>query len=129
MYGQIDGYQTGFSSSLQRTRSDLKLQSELVTRLKVTYPFVVTIATCLIQAELEESEKMIAKLKEKERQLSLRNKSLSGQLKAEEEECRKLRHHMTHKEQQYTHERKKRDREYTRLNERLGQVCQCDHQL
>ena len=94
-----------------------------MTRLKVTYPLIVTIATCFIQAELEDSEKMIAKVKEKERQVSLRNKSLSGQLKAEEEECRKLRHHMNLKEQQYIHERKKRDREYTRLNERLGQVC------
>lgn len=67
-------------------------------------------------------EKNLGQLEEKQRQLVMRNKSLSGQLKVEQEECVKLRCRMSHKEQQYLHDVKKREREYQRLNDRLGQV-------
>ena len=47
---------------------------------------------------------------------------MSGQLKVEQEECQKLRYRMNHKEQQYLHDMKRKDKEFHRLNERLGQV-------
>lgn len=64
----------------------------------------------------------MASTKEKERQLSKRNKSLSAQLKGEQEDCRRLRLQMQHKDVQYAHEMRKRDRESGRLKDRLGQV-------
>ena len=76
------------------------------------------------QSQEESLQRTIAIQKENERQLVQRNRVLSGKLKAEQEECRRLRLCMGYKEQQYSHEVKKKDREYTRLKERLGQVCQ-----
>jgi X breakpoint 2-interacting protein len=93
-------------TNLQKTRSNLTLHSETISRLK---------------AELEGSERRVKEHQEKERQVGLRNKSLTVQLKVKEEECRKIKLNMNHKEQQYLHDMKKREREYYRINERLGQ--------
>lgn len=93
--------------SLHRTRSDLTLQYEAVARLKT---------------QEDNLERTIARQKEKERQLIQRNKALTGKLKLEQEETRRLRLCMNHKDQQYLHDIKKRDNEYTRLKERLGQL-------
>ena len=70
----------------------------------------------------ENLERTIAIQKEKARQLIQRNKSLTAKLKSEQEETRRLRLCMNHKDQQYSHDIKKRDNEYTRLKDRLGQV-------
>jgi X breakpoint 2-interacting protein len=93
-------------TNLQKTRSNLTLHGETISRLK---------------AELEGSERRVKEHQEKERQVGLRNKSLTVQLKVKEEECRKIKLNMNHKEQQYLHDMKKREREYYRINERLGQ--------
>lgn len=75
-----------------------------------------------MQNDVEHLERELASSKEKERQLSQRNKSLSAQLKGEQEDCRRLRLQMQHKDVQHTHEMRKRDRESGRLKDRLGQV-------
>lgn len=74
---------------------------------------------------MEERERKLIQYKEKERQVLARNRSLSLQLKTQEEECQRLKHRLTQKELQYEHELRKKEREYQRLNERLGQVCVC----
>ena len=60
--------------------------------------------------------------KEAERQLSLRNRSLSAKLKIEREEVRRLQQCQHYEEQKYLHSIKRKDREYVRLKDRLGEV-------
>ena len=67
-------------------------------------------------------QKCILLHKEKERQLTQRNKTLSTKLKIEKEEVRRLQHTQHYEEQKYLHNIKKKDREYTRLKDRLGEV-------
>uniref|UniRef100_A0A1X7TGZ5 Uncharacterized protein n=1 Tax=Amphimedon queenslandica TaxID=400682 RepID=A0A1X7TGZ5_AMPQE len=95
------------SLSLQRLRSDLTLQYEANSRMKT---------------QIEELERKLAQAREKERQVLSRNRSLSLQLKSQEEEYHKVQHRMSQKELQYEHELRKKEREYHRLNERLGQL-------
>ena len=60
--------------------------------------------------------------KEADRQLSLRNRTLSAKLKIEKEEVRRLQQCQLYEEQKYLHKVKRKDREYQRLKDRLGQV-------
>ncbi|XP_019855052.1 PREDICTED: afadin- and alpha-actinin-binding protein-like isoform X1 [Amphimedon queenslandica] len=106
-YRESNNRNETMSLSLQRLRSDLTLQYEANSRMKT---------------QIEELERKLAQAKEKERQVLSRNRSLSLQLKSQEEEYHKVQHRMSQKELQYEHELRKKEREYHRLNERLGQL-------
>ena len=49
-------------------------------------------------------------------------KSLSVQLKDEQEEIKRLKLNVQHRESQFLHETRKREREVARLKERMEQV-------
>ena len=76
----------------------------------------------LSQSDLEGAESEIISLRERERQLRIKNKSLATKLRVECEEGKKLRLCMQSKTHQYCHDLKRKDREYERLKDRLGQV-------
>ena len=54
--------------------------------------------------------------------MRIKNKSLTAKLRVECEEGRRLKAAMQSKTQQYCHDLKRKDREYDRLKDRLGQV-------
>jgi X breakpoint 2-interacting protein len=94
-------------TSLHRAHSDVSLLKDTKARLKAT---------------IEELEKEVASVSEKERQALKKLKSVSSKLRAEQDEMRRLKLSMQHKETQFSHDVRKKEREYSRLRERLGQL-------
>lgn len=61
-------------------------------------------------------------LLERERQLQLKVKSLQNHLKNEKEELQKLQNIIANRASQYNHEMKRKEREFSKLKERLNQL-------
>lgn len=61
-------------------------------------------------------------MNKKELLLNQQNKALAANLKAEQEQVKRNKQSMTHRSSQYSHELKRKDQEYERLKERLGQA-------
>ncbi|XP_013415215.1 afadin- and alpha-actinin-binding protein B [Lingula anatina] len=91
----------------QRSESDLSHLQSTQNRLKDS---------------LEQYEREISQSQERERQLVSKNKVLSKKVKAEKEEVKKLQSALSHKDVQYKHEVKKKERELNRLKDRLNQL-------
>ncbi|KAK7483461.1 hypothetical protein BaRGS_00025260 [Batillaria attramentaria] len=70
----------------------------------------------------EALERGLAQETEKLRQLAARHKVTAGKLKAEKEEVKCLQSVMHHKDLQFKHEQKKKEREINKLKDRLHQL-------
>ncbi|KAM4739524.1 afadin- and alpha-actinin-binding protein-like isoform 1-T4 [Anableps anableps] len=75
-----------------------------------------------LKEEVELSKRQNAGQLERERQLQLKLKSLQSSLKNEKEEVQKLQNIISSRVCQYNHEMKRREREFTKLKERLNQL-------
>ncbi|XP_076462447.1 afadin- and alpha-actinin-binding protein B-like [Babylonia areolata] len=79
-------------------------------------------AVLRITRQQEAVERSLAQEKEKLRQLSARHKTTSGKLKAEKDEVKCLQSVIHHKELQFKHELKKKEKELNKLKDRLHQL-------
>ncbi|XP_054901624.1 afadin- and alpha-actinin-binding protein-like isoform X4 [Poeciliopsis prolifica] len=75
-----------------------------------------------LKEEVEVSKRQNTGLLERERQLQLKLKSLQNCLKNEKEEVQKLQNIISSRACQFNHEMKRREREFTKLKERLNQL-------
>ncbi|KAG5850060.1 synovial sarcoma, X breakpoint 2 interacting protein a isoform X1 [Anguilla anguilla] len=75
-----------------------------------------------LKDQLEFSRRENSGLHERERQLQLKVKSLQNCLKNEKEEVQKLQNIIASRATQYNHDMKRKEREYTKLKERLNQL-------
>ncbi|XP_066548113.1 synovial sarcoma, X breakpoint 2 interacting protein a isoform X2 [Amia ocellicauda] len=75
-----------------------------------------------LKDQLEISRRENTALQERERQLQLKMKSLQNSLKSEKEEVQKLQNIIASRATQYNHDMKRKEREYTKLKERLHQL-------
>ncbi|MED6260897.1 hypothetical protein ATANTOWER_030962 [Ataeniobius toweri] len=75
-----------------------------------------------LKEEVELSKRQNTGLLERERQLQLKLKSLQNCLKNEKEEVQKLQNIISSRACQYNHEMKRREREFSKLRERLNQL-------
>ncbi|MFT7801581.1 afadin- and alpha-actinin-binding protein isoform X1 [Arapaima gigas] len=75
-----------------------------------------------LKDQLEHSKRENTGLYERERQLQIKIKSLQNSLKNEKEEVQKLQNIISSRATQYNHDMKRREREYTKLKERLNQL-------
>ncbi|KAG7487761.1 hypothetical protein MATL_G00026830 [Megalops atlanticus] len=75
-----------------------------------------------LKDQLEVSRRENTGLHERERQLQLKIKSLQNCLKNEKEEVQKLQNIIASRATQYNHDMKRKEREYTKLKERLNQL-------
>ncbi|KAJ8408506.1 hypothetical protein AAFF_G00259200 [Aldrovandia affinis] len=75
-----------------------------------------------LKDQLEFSRRENSGLHERERQLQLKTKSLQNYLKNEKEEVQKLQNIIASRATQYNHDMKRKEREYTKLKERLNQL-------
>ena len=91
---------------LQRAKSDHMLQAESKDRLK---------------EDLKSKERAIATVEDQVRQLSAKTKSLSSNLRTEQEEVRRLKLSAQYRETQYSHENKKKEKELEKLKNKLSQ--------
>ncbi|XP_064625016.1 afadin- and alpha-actinin-binding protein B-like [Lineus longissimus] len=90
----------------QRTDNDIDHLQQHTVRLK---------ETC------KEYEREIGRFEEKERQVLNKNKSLVNKLKAEKDEVKRLLSVIAHRDAQFKHDQKKKEREINKLKERLHQ--------
>ncbi|KAM6922086.1 afadin- and alpha-actinin-binding protein-like [Xenentodon cancila] len=75
-----------------------------------------------LKEQLEHSKRENTGLLERERQLQLKVKSLQNSLKNEKEEVQKLQNIIASRASQYNHDMKRKEREFTKLKERLNQL-------
>uniref|UniRef100_A0A8C3AZ36 SSX family member 2 interacting protein n=1 Tax=Cyclopterus lumpus TaxID=8103 RepID=A0A8C3AZ36_CYCLU len=75
-----------------------------------------------LKEQLELSKRGNTGLLERERQLHLKVKSLQNCLKNEKDEVQKLQNIIASRASQYNHEMKRKEREFTKLKERLNQL-------
>ncbi|XP_018608669.1 synovial sarcoma, X breakpoint 2 interacting protein a isoform X3 [Scleropages formosus] len=75
-----------------------------------------------LKDQLEHSKRENTGLFERERQLQMKIKSLQNSLKNEKEEVQKLQNIISSRATQYNHDMKRKEREYTKLKERLNQL-------
>ncbi|XP_026053726.1 afadin- and alpha-actinin-binding protein-like isoform X2 [Carassius auratus] len=79
-------------------------------------------SSCRLKDQLEHTRRENSGLHEGERQLQLRIKTLQNCLKSEKEEVQKLQNIVSSRATQYNHDTKRRERECTKLKERLNQL-------
>ncbi|XP_069088382.1 afadin- and alpha-actinin-binding protein isoform X1 [Pleurodeles waltl] len=72
--------------------------------------------------QLETLRKELVSIQEKDRQLQCKNKHLQQLLKNEKEEVQKLQNIIVSRATQYSHNMKRKEREYNKLKERLHQL-------
>ncbi|XP_064416226.1 synovial sarcoma, X breakpoint 2 interacting protein a isoform X3 [Latimeria chalumnae] len=72
-----------------------------------------------LKEQLESARREIVALQEKERQVQSKNKSLLQLLKNEKEEVQKLQNIIASRATQYSHDMKRKEREYNKLKDRL----------
>ncbi|XP_061094888.1 synovial sarcoma, X breakpoint 2 interacting protein a isoform X2 [Conger conger] len=82
----------------------------------------VQLSNSRLKDQIEFSRRENSGLQERERQLQLKIKSLQNCLKNEKEEVQKLQNIISSRATQYNHEMKRKEREYTKLKERLNQL-------
>ncbi|KAG9350906.1 hypothetical protein JZ751_024795 [Albula glossodonta] len=82
----------------------------------------VQLSNSRLKDQLEFSRRENSGLHERERQLQLKIKSLQNCLKNEKEEVQKLQNIIASRATQYNHDMKRKEREYTKLKERLNQL-------
>ncbi|KAJ0064987.1 hypothetical protein NL108_000957, partial [Boleophthalmus pectinirostris] len=75
-----------------------------------------------LKEQLELYKRENTGLHEKERQLQLKIKSLQNYLKNEKEEVQKLQNIISNRAGQYSHEMKRKEREFNKLKERMNQL-------
>ncbi|XP_074642695.1 afadin- and alpha-actinin-binding protein-like [Tubulanus polymorphus] len=75
-----------------------------------------------LKDNVEQCERDLQTKKEKERQLGLKVKQLTSKLKSEKEEVKRLNSVMHHRNVQYQHELKKKEREALKIKDRLHQA-------
>ncbi|XP_066503611.1 afadin- and alpha-actinin-binding protein-like isoform X2 [Hoplias malabaricus] len=75
-----------------------------------------------LKDQLELSKKENVRLRERERQLEANIKTLQSCLKNEKEEVQKLQSVIASRATQYNHEMKRKEREFSKLKERLSQL-------
>ncbi|MBN3313262.1 ADIP protein, partial [Atractosteus spatula] len=75
-----------------------------------------------LKDQLEQLRRENTALHEKERQMQLKIKSLQNCLKNDKEEIQKLQNIIASRATQYNHDMKRKEREYTKLKERLHQL-------
>ncbi|KAM9761932.1 afadin- and alpha-actinin-binding protein-like isoform 1-T1 [Menidia menidia] len=80
------------------------------------------LTTTHLKEQLELSKRENTGLLERERQLQLKTKSLQNRLKNEKEEVQKLQNIIASRASQYNHDMKRKEREFTKLKERLNQL-------
>ncbi|XP_052404549.1 synovial sarcoma, X breakpoint 2 interacting protein a isoform X2 [Carassius gibelio] len=77
---------------------------------------------CRLKDQLEHTRRENSGLHEGERQLQLKIKTLQNCLKSEKEEVQKLQSIISSRATQYNHDTKRKERECTKLKERLNQL-------
>lgn len=75
-----------------------------------------------LKDQLEVTKRENTGLLERDRQLQLKVKSLQNHLKNEKEELQKLQNIIANRASQYNHEMKRKEREFSKLKERLNQL-------
>ncbi|KAJ8376405.1 hypothetical protein SKAU_G00069850 [Synaphobranchus kaupii] len=101
-----------------RTVEDLETE-QLKSSSDLEY---VQLSNSRLKDQLEYSRRENSGLHERERQLQLKIKSLQNCLKNEKEEVQKLQNIIASRATQYNHDMKRKEREYTKLKERLNQL-------
>nr|XP_033772549.1 afadin- and alpha-actinin-binding protein isoform X2 [Geotrypetes seraphini] len=79
-------------------------------------------SNCKLKDQLETSKREFATLQERDRQLQCKSKNLQQLLKNEKDEVQKLQNIIASRTIQYTHDMKRKEREYNKLKERLHQL-------
>ncbi|XP_016368362.1 afadin- and alpha-actinin-binding protein-like isoform X2 [Sinocyclocheilus rhinocerous] len=79
-------------------------------------------SNCRLKDQLEHTRRENSGLHEGERQLQLKIKTLHNCLKSEKEEVQKLQSIISSRASQYNHDTKRKERECTKLKERLNQL-------
>uniref|UniRef100_A0A8C1IM69 Synovial sarcoma, X breakpoint 2 interacting protein a n=1 Tax=Cyprinus carpio TaxID=7962 RepID=A0A8C1IM69_CYPCA len=79
-------------------------------------------SNCRLKDQLEHTRRENSGLHEGERQLQLKIKTLQNCLKSEKEEVQKLQSIISSRATQYNHDTKRKERECTKLKERLNQL-------
>ncbi|XP_016305181.1 synovial sarcoma, X breakpoint 2 interacting protein a isoform X1 [Sinocyclocheilus anshuiensis] len=79
-------------------------------------------SNCRLKDQLEHTRRDNSGLHEGERQLQLKIKTLQNWLKSEKEEVQKLQSIISSRATQYNHDTKRKERECTKLKERLNQL-------
>ena len=72
-----------------------------------------------LKASLDQNERDLAQQQERERQVLAKNRALSARLKEERDEVKRLQSSIAHRDAQHRHDLKKRERELTKLKERV----------
>lgn len=75
-----------------------------------------------LKEHLEMYKRQVISLRERDRELQLKTKSLTQLLKSEKEEVQKLQNIISGRATQYNHDMKRKEREYNKLKERLHQL-------
>ncbi|XP_077981248.1 afadin- and alpha-actinin-binding protein A-like [Glandiceps talaboti] len=109
---------------LQRHQKSMRLQEEMEVRQHRNFSDLDHLQTSQtrLKEEIEQSQRDIAALCEKERQLKNKNKSLSNKVKVGKEELRKLEGVLKQRDTHFKHEIKKKEREINKLKERVHQL-------
>ena len=106
---------------LHRQRTCTALKEELENRehrMKVDLDHLKS-AQQRLKAVLDQNERDLAQQQERERQVTNKNRTLSARLKEERDEVRRLQSSIAHRDAQHRHDAKKRERELTKLKERV----------
>ncbi|XP_067109652.1 synovial sarcoma, X breakpoint 2 interacting protein a [Osmerus mordax] len=104
-------------------RSQLCLQELETEQVKISGTLQhLQISNCRLKDQLEFSRRENSGLHETERQLQLKIKTLQNCLKTEKEEVQKLQAIITSRASQYSHNAKRKERESSKLKERLSQL-------
>ncbi|KAM4548029.1 afadin- and alpha-actinin-binding protein-like isoform 2-T2 [Odontesthes bonariensis] len=101
-----------------RTLENMEVE-QLKTSSKVDF---LQLTTTRLKEQLELSKRENMGLLERERQLQLKVKSLQNCLKTEKDEVQKLQNIIASRASQYNHDMKRKEKEFTKLKERLNQL-------
>ncbi|XP_070562453.1 afadin- and alpha-actinin-binding protein A-like [Ptychodera flava] len=109
---------------LQTHQKSMRLQEEYENRQHRNYSDMDHLQAnqTRLKEEIEQGQRDIAALCEKERQLKNKNKSLLNKVKTEKEELRKLEGVLKQRDSHFKHEIKKKEREINKLKERVHQL-------
>ncbi|XP_072516162.1 afadin- and alpha-actinin-binding protein-like [Salminus brasiliensis] len=114
----------GMYDLLQLHRRAVGMVEELeVEQLKVSSDLhCQQLTSSKLKDQLELSKKENVRLRERERQLEINVKTLQNCLKNEKEEVQKLQNIIASRATQYNHDMKRKEREFSKLKERLSQL-------
>nr|XP_023674749.1 afadin- and alpha-actinin-binding protein [Paramormyrops kingsleyae] len=109
---------------LQLHRRSLRALEELETEQLKSASHLEHLKLCnsRLKEQLEQSRRESTGLCERERQLQMKVKSLQNCLKNEKEEVQKLQNIISSRASQYNHDMKRKEREFSKLKERLNQL-------